>query len=742
MHKNTQLNHIISTISQYRLGKGICDLENFLMSHPYQPDIEELNHIKDDYNLMADYWKNGYDDPQRQHVYTQLLHRLYHLIANIVLRDQLQNNAYLQGLYQRPRQLRRDWAVSTIKKELESYVTDIALLELEPQHVASEKRDQLNRQHQNLMCDLFDYIATSQLWNDSTRDSYLELFLSPTIDIHDQLLLVSAVSMSAMNVFDPNKFKVLASLYQQVTDVQLRQRALVGWVFALDSEKAVIYPEIGQMIKDICDDENNCKELTELQIQLYYCMDTDTDQRTIRDEIMPDLMDGNHFKVTRHGLMDVEEDSLEDILHPEESERKIEKMEQGMHRMSDMQKQGSDIYYGGFSQMKRFPFFQNYLSNWFAPFSTNHPDIHSIWKDSKNHKFLSNILGMGGFCDSDKYSFVLAYHQIVDHLPASVMKMIDAGEAAPMPVGGQVNEEERKTPAFNRRMYLQNLYRFYRLHYMRREFPNPFENSSVYLFFSNSLFVGTLLESHFLEISSFLMKRNHITDALRMIEHVPEHLRDYQYYMIYGNMLRHQPQTHYPFSLHEELHCYEKAHLLKPEETKAMAGLARISFRLENYTLALSFYEKLLERQPENRHYMLNAAFCLINQNQCDQAEKYLFKLNYLYPDDQNVIRGLARLMTLQGRFEQARKYYIQLLSVDQPMPLDFLNYGYCLWFSRDEAAAIVTFKKFMVKQAEGSNEDKPFNLENEFMIKEHDSLLLHNISDVEIQLMIEAVLY
>ena len=98
--------------------------------------------------------------------------------------------------------------------------------------------------------------------------------------------------------------------------------------------------------------------------------------------------------------------------------------------------------------------------------------------------------------------------------------------------------------------------------------------------------------------------------------------------------------------------------------------------------------------------------------------------------------------MTLQGRFEQARKYYIQLLSVDQPMPLDFLNYGYCLWFSRDEAAAIVTFKKFMVKQAEGSNEDKPFNLENEFMVKEHDSLLQHNISDVEIRLMIEAVLY
>ena len=53
-------------------------------------------------------------------------------------------------------------------------------------------------------------------------------------------------------------------------------------------------------------------------------------------------------------------------------------MEESFQKMAEMQKQGTDIYFGGFSQMKRFPFF-NELSNWFVPFYSHHPAVAEVY---------------------------------------------------------------------------------------------------------------------------------------------------------------------------------------------------------------------------------------------------------------------------------------------------------------------------------------------------------------------------
>ena len=50
----------------------------------------------------------------------------------------------------------------------------------------------------------------------------------------------------------------------------------------------------------------------------------------------------------------------------------IEALAEKMKKMMAMRDSGSDIYFGGFSHMKRFSFFYQ-LSNWFAPFSFDVP---------------------------------------------------------------------------------------------------------------------------------------------------------------------------------------------------------------------------------------------------------------------------------------------------------------------------------------------------------------------------------
>jgi hypothetical protein len=154
--------------------------------------------------------------------------------------------------------------------------------------------------------------------------------------------------------------------------------------------------------------------------------------------------------------------------------RPLKTWKRGFSRFSDMEKQGSDIYFGGFSQMKRFPFFYT-LSNWFVPFYLGHPALESVRKKLGENKFLQILFNSGPFCDSDKYSFALAMGSIIDKIPDSVKEMLNSGEAVLGPVASNIDKE---STTFLRRSYLQDLYRFFRLYPYRQDFRNPFENFS------------------------------------------------------------------------------------------------------------------------------------------------------------------------------------------------------------------------------------------------------------------------
>ena len=437
MIENRALDVVYEWLLKRNLSEALAAMESYVSSYSGAHGADRLYAIKADFQLMSDYWKRGFKDPQLPNLYDSLLRRLYVLYADADMSYQIKHSAYLSSIHARLTQASRDWTVQTLKEALVEFVSAGAMLALEPQHTRAEKKKELHRRHHQLITDWFDRLWLSAIWGDGQVSAMEEILLSPTIDVNDQLMIISAISLSLQNAFDINKFKVLTTLYQQSSDNHVRQRALVGWVLAVDSSEAEIFPEVVEIVNTICQDDLNCKELTELQMQLYYCIDTDNDQKTIHDEIMPDLVNGSRIQMSQGGEFDMDEDSLEDILHPEALERDMEKMEKSMKRMADMQKQGADIYYSGFRQMKRFPFFQD-ISNWFAPFMPNHPAIAHSWEKAKGSKMLHYIADIGSFCDSDKYSLVLAFEQVRNQLPSKMIEMMDNGAATPMPVGGEV----------------------------------------------------------------------------------------------------------------------------------------------------------------------------------------------------------------------------------------------------------------------------------------------------------------
>ena len=679
------------------VGLAIAEMETYLSAWPQPQTQERLNALKEEYELMAGYWRRGIEDSQQQELYQRLLQRLYVLYANVAVYRQNKASAFLETQYKQVRKPGREWSMTAIRSEMENFVSEIAMLELEPENKREEKRQALYLAHQQQMNALFTYVMTSRMWTEGVGRDFTELLLSPTVDNIDQQLMVTAITLSLLNQFDMVKFRTLTEVYRQSQDEYVRQRALVGWVFTVSEEWQGIYPEQQETIVSLLQSESVCRELKELQIQVIFTLNAERDTTTIQQEIMPDILKNNSFRITHKGIEEVEDDPLEDILHPDASEERMEKLENSFRRMMDMQKQGSDIYFGGFSQMKRYPFFYD-TANWLVPFYLQHPDIAQFVKKMDENRFVEQLMQNGPFCNSDKYSFVIAFQEVMNRLPEAMREMMKRGEAQ-LAEMGEINHEEQQSAAYIRRIYLMDLYRFFRLFPNRAAFYNPFDEKKIKepkcFFFCSRIFENTPLDTHKPDVVRVLKKYRYVSAAFQLLLTFPEAMHNAQFFLW--------------------MEDYEGALELEPDNERALVGWAKELFVNKRYEEAEECYDRLLLIRPGKTSYMLNKAVCLVNIGEYDDALKMLYQLNYENADDDNVNRVLAWALTCDGKLEQAEKIYRQVMEGSHATDEDYLNHGYCLWLQQriDEAAA--SFRKHVSMSAE-HNEDSPTLFDEEWL--------------------------
>ena len=735
MHLHEDLKEIIAVLEQKKIGTAIAKLENFGYKYPELHVISVVEQIKNDYRLMAGYWSQGYKDPQLDAQYSQPLCRIYVLTANIALRFRQSHSTYLHFLERGIGTVVRKGELSSMQGQLENYVSEFAVLELGG--VNPNKKKELYEDYHGLVSGLFNYIVISEQWSNGKSEVFKQILLSPTIDNISQQVLVSAITLSLINLFDINKFQLLFDVYRYSNDEYVRQRALVGWVLAIGEDKFKIYPELKALVEALLNDKDVCEEIVELQMQLVYCASAEQDTNTIQKEIMPDILKHNNLNITLNGIEEREESPMQDIFDPDASDRNMEKVEKSFRKMMDMQKEGRDVYFGGFSQMKRYPFFDA-LCNWFMPFYDNHPAINHI----NNKHIAQRLLSGGAFCNSDKYSFLLAFMQVFDKLPKNISEMFSNGE---IPEHNMLSKEDLTSATYIRRIYLQDLYRFFRLYPSREEFYNPFrvtDDGSDYIFFAKKIFGETNLGNYSCRVASLLMKQNLNVDAIRILANYEELDNDYVYNLICGNMLLHNNKLADKYFLKKRsaVTCFEKALRLKPGSNKALTGLARALFYEGNYTRAKEVYAELLEQKPNDTALMLHECVCLVNLSKYSEALEKLYKLYYENPEKINVIRVLARALTGAKKYEQANNLYSKLLHEGNVG--DRLNYGYCKWFMGDIKLAAEQFALYLKQHYNGSMSDSNAH-EKAFMDiiePEKEFIASHNISETEMLMMVDLV--
>ncbi len=252
------MGRIFDALITGNVGLAIAEIETYLAAWPNPQVKEKVDTLKQEYQLMTGYWEQGIRDPQRETQYLRLLQRTYALCANTSIQRHLQHSSYLQNLYSQARQNGYNWTVEAIRQEMEGFVSEVAMLELEPEEQRNEKSAQLYQHHQHYMNVLFNYVLTSNMWSESVGEGMETILLSPTIDNNDQQLLVSAITLALMNRFDLVKFRVLVNLYRLSQDEAVRQRALVGWVMGIDDDFLHIYPEQHELLDDLLQKEKVC----------------------------------------------------------------------------------------------------------------------------------------------------------------------------------------------------------------------------------------------------------------------------------------------------------------------------------------------------------------------------------------------------------------------------------------------------------------------------------------------------
>ncbi len=741
MNGENPFEHILSALCQGDLREAIDTLTSQAAMYPKTVDEGRFSQACNSYELMLDYWSRGFNDEHLQSVYQVIAKELYAVAADMNTHQFISKNPYFSAIYNRATTVGRNWSMSTMREMLEAFVSEMAMTELEPASRRQERIAQIHAAHRRDMSALFDYLFTSTQWKAGMIEPMLALLLSPTIETADQQLIVSAVTLACMNTFDPNKFKLLTTLYSRSTDEAVRQRALVGWALALGHNYYKVFQEQKQDIERMVGDENVAKELIELQIQILYCVNAERDTRSIQESIMPDLLQHNGLSITPEGIKE-NENSSEDLLHPEEAERRMERLEQSIGRMADMQKAGVDIYFGSFAQMKRFPFFST-ISNWFVPFYIEHPALANVFKDAGEKKVIQSILDAVPFCDSDKYSFVLAFSQVSARMPQSVREMLGHGAVVPpeMEMG-----QEKDSPAFILRIYLQDIYRFFRCFPQRNLLRNPFEyddksNVFNYVVLANPIFKGTAMQSKLAQIASYMFKRNMIREAEATLNNYDADKRDFRFYSIAASIMLRHPEMRIDTGCNSVSECLAQALKLQPNDEKTLSGYARAKFMEADYDEANRIFARLASEHPENTGYSLNQSVCLVNMGKCNEALNILFRLDYEHPGETRIECVMARALVGTGDFGKAERIYSRICDGAACMDEDIVNYGLCQWLSGKRKEASLLFARHLKHKHESEGGDACRKIFLEGIAGTEQKLLTANgIGHCEIRLMCDLV--
>lgn len=682
------------------------------------------------YGYMLQYAAQGMDDPNRKTFYRQTLRTAYELtdITNITLLSQKTNGTYFDRI--RTLSIHPAKAYAELQMQLETFTEDVSTA---PLLYHDEKRLQTEMEsihsiHETTLNELFDKTWATPFWTEAEASEANDILQSVLVQPNDLAVMVSAVTLSLLRIFDARKFKFLSEAYKH-ENLQVNQRAIVGMVIALSKhEKRIgLYPELVSLLSLLCENEDFQKNLHTIQMQLLISRETTKIDKKMREEIIPEMMKNAKQLNDPKFRFDESEDSED--RNPEWEEWMDKSgMTDKIKEMGEWQMAGADVYMSSFSQLKHYPFFHQ-ISHWFYPFDLNLPILAPLKKDFDSSVFspLKLIAHSDFFCNSDKYSFSLA----ILSMPKAMKDM----SMQQMEEQARMNEEHRdkleqlmqkkKEAKGTSRQYIQDLYRFFKLWRRHQEEEDIF-HWSFNLWENPWLKDVFSTEDIFKELADYLFQKDYLEEAYTLFQKLMTFgSKRTEVYQKAGYIL--QKQKRYA----DAIKHYQQADILSPDNVWTNKHLAQCYKLLGDMPKALEYYKKVEATQPDNLNIALQIGQCLARMEQYVDALAYFYKVEYLEKNPDNARRAIAWCSFVSGKYKEALKYYQLLLEKPSSKAHDWMNAGHVYFVMHEIPLAIEHYQ-----QAQSFEKSHTVFLEK--FNKDKNALLSLGLMEEDIQIMLD----
>jgi len=580
---------------------------------------------------------------------------------------------------------------------------------------------------------IFTIIWFTDRFKDAEINLVKQLCKSEIIPWYDKCSLVSSLSLSLHRYFDENKIKLLFEFYENKEKI-VWQHALVGIFTAIVhyNDRITFYPDIIFKLQELSEDKSFRKDFENIIIQYIRSKETEKITKKLQEEILPAMMKYRSELVDKLDLDKIiSEHQLEDK-NPEwetvfkDSPGLYDKLEE----FSKLQMEGADVFIGAFSMLKHFPFF-NRLNNWFVPFHKENPEVNKSlenFSEPENTRLLIEGLEKSAFlCNSDKYSF--CYN--LSFLPSSQKKMIANLFNMELKAMNEIAEDDEliNARAKNKAIftqYMQDLYRFYKLHPLRKEFTDLFGiefNFKDSIIFSSIIKDGSILRN----IGEFYFEKEYYNEALAIFDFLSFDSENFEILEKLGYC--HQQLGNYD----KALQAFIKAELYDSNKLWILKRIANCYQMLGKYKDAIRYYEEAERLNPEDLYIQAYLGHSYMDLGEYEKALKYYYKVEYLAPDNQKIQRPIAWCSFILGKFEPAKKYFEKAIKKENNKH-DYLNLGHVEWCTGNKQQAISSYKEAIRRSG------FDFNWFNNEYHNDSKYLIKHGIDKIDLPLMLDFV--
>jgi tetratricopeptide (TPR) repeat protein len=455
------------------------------------------------------------------------------------------------------------------------------------------------------------------------------------------------------------------------------------------------YPEIESRLKLIREEKDFSRNIEAIILQYLKAMETEKVTRKIREEIFPEMM---KIKSTLEEKLDLED--ISSIKNIEEKNPEWETVFRDtpdlyakLEEFSNLQMEGSDVFISAFAMLKRFDFF-DVMSNWFLPFYHDNDyvsrSLESLKAEFDIPLFVEGLERSTVLCNSDKYSFCLN----IKHMPPLQRTMMMEMFNMEIKAMNELSSNDEMLDKFLRdrtiyTQYLQDLYRFFKLHPLKNEFEDIFD---IPVGIEKSYLICLMISDTKIlrNIGEFYFEKGYYQEAINLFSNLSFDDNNFEVF----EKIAYSYQKLGNFS--KALENYHKAELFDKNKIWIYKKIAFCSRKLGDFKSALKYYKEIEKDDPESLYIQLYIGHTYMDMEDFETALKYYFKVEYKDPANKKIYRPIGWSSFVTGKFDIARKYFEKAVS-NKATKNDFVNMGHVEWCTGDKKMAIENYKKSLI---------------------------------------------